>query len=121
MIQYSLFNLKANYETQQRRRHGLDSGSTPEQNRQPRPHMEDCPALGHLVGFSLCHLREVVMDDAQAEMHQMMQERMQMLEEALDRAKSGVATEDDWNTIRIECGLSKRPIVTLETLSIRSE
>ena len=44
-----------------------------------------------------------------------------MLEEALDRAKSGVATEDDWNTIRIECGLSKRPIVTLETLSIRSE
>jgi len=55
------------------------------------------------------------------EMHQLMLERMQMLEEALDRAKAGVATEDDWNIIRIECGLSKRPIVTLETVSIRSE
>jgi len=55
------------------------------------------------------------------EMHQLMLERMQMLEEALDRAKAGVATEDDWNIIRIECGLSKRPILTLETVSIRSE
>jgi hypothetical protein len=55
------------------------------------------------------------------EMHQLMLERMQMLEEALQRAKAGVATEDDWNIIRSECGLSKRPIVTLETVSIRSE
>jgi hypothetical protein len=55
------------------------------------------------------------------EMHQLMLERMQMLEEALERAKAGVATEDDWNIIRSECGLSKRPIVTLETVSIRSE
>jgi len=61
------------------------------------------------------------MSDRQDEMHQMMQERMQMLEEALDRAKAGVATEEDWNIIRMECGLSSRPIVTLETLSIRSE
>ena len=44
-----------------------------------------------------------------------------MLEEALDRAKSGVATEEDWSIIRMECGLSSRPIVTLETISIRSE
>ena len=44
-----------------------------------------------------------------------------MLEEALERAEAGVATEDDWSIIRIECGLSKRPIVTLETVSIRSE
>ena len=50
-----------------------------------------------------------------------MLERMQMLEEALEKAKAGVATEDDWNIIRMECGLSKRPIVTLETISIRSE
>jgi hypothetical protein len=57
----------------------------------------------------------------ESEMHQLMLERMQMLEEALDRAKAGVATEDDWNIIRSECGLSKRPIVTLETVSIRSE
>ena len=55
------------------------------------------------------------------EMHQFMLERMQMLEEALLRAEAGVATEDDWNIIRSECGLSKRPIVTLETVSIRSE
>jgi hypothetical protein len=57
----------------------------------------------------------------ESEMHQLQMERMQMLEEALDRAKAGVATEDDWNIIRSECGLSKRPIVTLETVSIRSE
>ena len=55
------------------------------------------------------------------EMHQLMLERMQMLEEALEKAKAGVATEDDWNIIRSECGLFKRPIVTLETVSIRSE
>jgi len=55
------------------------------------------------------------------EMHQLMLERMQMLEEALERAEASVATEDDWNIIRSECGLSKRPIVTLETVSIRSE
>ena len=44
-----------------------------------------------------------------------------MLEEALERAETGVASGDDWDIIRSECGLSKRPIVTLETLSIRSE
>jgi len=55
------------------------------------------------------------------EMHQLALERMQMLEEALNRAETGVATEDDWNIIRYECGMPKRPIVTLETLSIRSE
>jgi hypothetical protein len=57
----------------------------------------------------------------ESEMHQLMLDRMQMLEEALQRAEAGVATEDDWNIIRSECGLSKRPIVTLETVSIRSE
>jgi hypothetical protein len=55
------------------------------------------------------------------EMHQLMLERMQMLEEALERAETGVATEDDWNIIRSECGLPKRSIVTLRTVSIRSE
>ena len=57
----------------------------------------------------------------EGEMHQLMLERMQMLEEALQRAEAGVASGDDWNIIRSECGLPKRPIVTLETLSIRSE
>jgi len=55
------------------------------------------------------------------EMNQLMLERMQMLEEALQRAETGVASGDDWNIIRSECGLPKRPIVTLETISIRSE
>jgi hypothetical protein len=51
-----------------------------------------------------------------------MLDRQQMLEEALERAETGVATEDDWNIIRHECGLSKRPIVTLETVTLtRSE
>ena len=36
-----------------------------------------------------------------------MLERMQMLEEALHRAEAGVATEDDWNVIRHECGVSR--------------
>ena len=57
----------------------------------------------------------------ESEMHQLMLERMQMLEEALERAETGVASGDDCDIIRSECGLSKRPIVTLETLSIRSE
>ena len=45
-----------------------------------------------------------------------------MLEEALERAETGVATGEDWNIIRYECGLTKRPIVTLETVTLtRSE
>ena len=55
-------------------------------------------------------------------MHQLMLERQQMLEEAIERAEAGIAVQDDWDIIRYECGLpKKRPIVTLETLSIRSE
>ena len=56
-----------------------------------------------------------------SEMHELMLERMQMLEVALERAEAGTASGDDWNIIRSECGVSKRPIVTLETVSIRSE
>jgi len=55
------------------------------------------------------------------EMHQLMLERMQMLEDALERAEAGVASGDDWDIIHSECGLPRRPIVTLETVSIRSE
>ena len=57
----------------------------------------------------------------ESEMHQLMLERMQMLEEALERAEAGIASGGDWDIIRGECGLPKRPIVTLETLSFRSE
>ena len=60
--------------------------------------------------------------DREYEMHQLMLERQQILEEAFERAETGVATQEDWNIIRYECGLSKRPIVTLETLTLnRSE
>jgi hypothetical protein len=45
-------------------------------------------------------------DYRQAEMHKAHQERQQMLIEALSRAVSGIATPDDWNMIRFECGLS---------------
>jgi hypothetical protein len=46
----------------------------------------------------------------QAEFHQCMLDRMQMLEEALRRAIAGVATPDDWAMIRMECGLPKESI-----------
>lgn len=55
------------------------------------------------------------------EYHQAMLERMQMLEEALERAETGVATRDDWDLIRYECGIPRRHKTTLETVSIRSE
>jgi hypothetical protein len=61
------------------------------------------------------------MDNLEALMHQVMLERMQMLEEALERAETGVATPDDWNIIRYECGVTKRQISITETVSNRSE
>lgn len=39
--------------------------------------------------------------------HEMMLERQHQLEDALSRAEQGVATPDDWNIIRYECGVSK--------------
>ena len=56
------------------------------------------------------------------EFNQAMLERQQMLEDALIRAETGVATEADWSIIRYECGVPKRQTVKLETISIsRSE
>jgi hypothetical protein len=57
-----------------------------------------------------------------SEYKQAMFERMQMLEDALERAEAGVATGADWDIIRYECGVPKTPTVKLETISIsRSE
>lgn len=42
------------------------------------------------------------------EYQQMMQERMERIEEALQRAQQGLATDDDWKVIYYECGLSTR-------------
>jgi hypothetical protein len=45
-------------------------------------------------------------DYQQALWHQAELERQQMLIQALSRALHGIATPDDWNMIRFECGLS---------------
>jgi len=45
-------------------------------------------------------------DYQQAMWHQAELERQQMLIQALSRALHGMATPDDWNMIRYECGLS---------------
>ena len=59
---------------------------------------------------------------SEEEYNQAMLERQQMLEDALIRAESGIATAEDWNIIRYECGVPSQPKVTLETISItRSE
>lgn len=59
------------------------------------------------------------MNDSAA-MHQLMLERMQQLEEALERAEAGTATTDDWNIIRHECGLPRRQFLNVESVN-RSE
>jgi hypothetical protein len=48
---------------------------------------------------------EIPMDE---EYNQLMLERQQQLEEALDKAESGVATQEDWAIIRYECGIPQR-------------
>jgi hypothetical protein len=57
-----------------------------------------------------------------SEYEQAMLERVQMLEDALERAEAGVATGADWDIIRSECGVPKTQTVKLQTISIsRSE
>jgi hypothetical protein len=53
-----------------------------------------------------------------SEYEQAMLERMQMLEEALERAEAGVATWADWDILRYECGVPRTHTVKLETISI---
>jgi len=50
--------------------------------------------------------------NSEYEMHQLMLERQQMLEEALERAETGVAMKSDWDTIRFECGVTRRSNLT---------
>jgi hypothetical protein len=49
---------------------------------------------------------------SEAEFNQAMMERQQMLEEALERAETGVATGEDWDIIRYECGVTRRSNLT---------
>lgn len=48
----------------------------------------------------------------EAENHQLQLERMQRLEDALDRAEAGFASQADWSIIRFECGMPRKPIFT---------
>jgi len=76
------------------------------------PPTNDCLGIWHFF-----HVGEMM-----NEYNQAMLEKQQMLEEALTRAESGIATAEDWNIIRYECGVPSQPKVTLETISItRSE
>lgn len=56
---------------------------------------------------------------SEADYNQAMLERQQMLEEALYRAEAGVATMDDWDTIRFECGMPRNQTLTFEIESTR--
>jgi len=77
------------------------------------PHPNDCLGIRYFF-----YMGEMTM----SEYEQAMLEKQQMLEEALIRAESGIATAEDWNIIRYECGVPSQPKVTLETISItRSE
>ena len=55
------------------------------------------------------------------EFNQLMLERHERLVEAIEKAEAGRASEADWAIIRYECGVYRKPVVTLETVSIRSE
>lgn len=44
----------------------------------------------------------------EGEAHQAMLERLQALEEALDRAKAGAASTADWDIIHFECGVPRK-------------
>jgi hypothetical protein len=57
----------------------------------------------------------------QDEYHQLELERMQRLDEALERAEAGHATGDDWDIIRFECGSARRPSVYLMTIGIKND
>lgn len=57
----------------------------------------------------------------EGEEHQAMLERMQMLEEALQRAEAGVASQDDWDTIRFECGMPRQSSFSMNPIAKRSE
>jgi len=46
-------------------------------------------------------------------------ERMEQLDAAIERANYGLATEDDWNIIRFEHGITSRPV--LHTITIGNE
>lgn len=80
-----------------------------------------CNPMAIALGVDQLGYIELTMH-SEEEYNQAMLEKQQMLEDALVRAESGIATAEDWNIIRYECGVPSQPKVTLETISItRSE
>ena len=55
------------------------------------------------------------LDEALAQATKEDNERMEQLEGAIDRANCGLATEDDWNAIRLECGATQRSVLITST------
>ena len=45
------------------------------------------------------------------EIDQLEAERLERLEQAIERASEGTATQDDWNVICFECGVNQRPVL----------
>ncbi len=56
--------------------------------------------------YMLGYEGEIRMDDIE----DAMQERLHMLEEALERAEDGEGSEADWAIIRYECGIPRKLI-----------
>jgi hypothetical protein len=56
----------------------------------------------------------IVRNDNDWQLHQLMLERRRMLEEAIDRAEHGAATEEDWWRIRFESGVPIKNILRSE-------
>lgn len=65
------------------------------------------------LGFGLLLCEELM----KSELHQLMLEQTQALEAALRKAVDGVATQTDWGTICLECGVPKESIFKPETRS----
>lgn len=51
----------------------------------------------------------------ESEYQQAMLERQLMLEDALNRAETGVASREDWDIIRFECGMPRTTTVKTVT------
>jgi hypothetical protein len=54
-------------------------------------------------------IKEKFMHHDQEEYHEAMLERQRRVEEAVENAEAGLATQEDFDVIRFECGLNKAP------------
>ena len=49
-----------------------------------------------------------------SEYEELVNERKRMLEDAMHRAEMGIATAQDWDILRFECGLPRREVIYFE-------